>query len=75
MSEGLPISSQHQYTMSQTEENPMRAESNYSYESSANGTDLHPDYLHAHMNQIVNPNSQMSPVEEAKVTLIAHKVP
>lgn len=66
VSEGLPISSQHQYAMSQTEEIPMRAESNYSYESSANGTDLHPDYLHAHMNQRVNPNLQMSPAEEAK---------
>lgn len=67
VSEALPVSSQYQYMQSKSEENPSRSESNYSYGLSSNGAGLHPDYLHADMNQVLDPDSRISSAEAQAV--------
>ncbi|CAO2838530.1 unnamed protein product [Amaranthus hypochondriacus] len=60
VSEGAPMPSQSQFSLSQTEENPSRSDPNYSYEFSVNGQSLHPDYLNTHISQGNDPKCQMS---------------
>lgn len=59
-----PQMSQNQY--SRNEENLSRSESNYGYDFSVNGPGMHADYLHAHMSQGLDHNSQMSSTNEAQ---------
>ncbi|XP_057522553.1 uncharacterized protein LOC130802550 isoform X2 [Amaranthus tricolor] len=60
VSEGAPMPSQSQFSLSQTEENLSRSDPNYSYEFSVNGQSLHPDYLNTHNSQGFDPKCQMS---------------